>query len=135
MRHKNNVERFFFYKESFDAGIVPIESTHENVNNALRDLPEEQAIAMKRKFRKMWRKALKDKVMSGVADPQSIEAWYGSPGKMPTANQKNNRKALVKAKITQKVLEDVKRLRDGLVSRLSGGSLSRVARIHYGKRD
>ena len=77
--------------------------------------PEEQAVTMKRKFRKMWRKALKDKAMSGVADPQSLEAWYGSPGKMPTANQKNNRKALVKAKIIQKVLEDVKRLRDGIV--------------------
>lgn len=115
MKQKDNVERFFFYKESFDAGIVPIESTHENVNNALRDLPEEQAITMKRKFRKMWRKALKDKVISGIADPASLEAWYGSPGQMPTANQKNNRKALVKAKIREKVLEDVKRLRDGIV--------------------
>jgi hypothetical protein len=115
MRQKDNIERFFFYKESFDAGIVPIEYSHANVNNFLRTLPEDQVITMKRKFRKMWRKALKDKAMSGVADPQSLEAWYGSPGKMPTANQKNNRKALVKAKITQKVLEDVKRLRDGIV--------------------
>lgn len=109
MKIKEDVERFFTYQVYLQEGIVPIEKSGD-MNKALDTMSPEQAIKMKRKFRKMWRKAVKSEFLQKEADPEFVKHWYGldNGGRVPTRAQKNSRKQLVKSLVEEKVRDCVK---------------------------
>ena len=53
------IDKIYLHSTMFDLGIVPIESPEVNIEKCLNTLPTEDAVKMKRKFRKLWRKAYK----------------------------------------------------------------------------
>jgi len=61
-RDLKEVERALVHSVMFSAGILPMEKTTLDMRRALQQLPPEEARALKRKFRKLWRKAAKKPV-------------------------------------------------------------------------
>ena len=70
-------------------GIVPIEDTHHDVNKFLASLPAAEARKMRRKFRKLWRRAAR-----GGAAPAYL-AQLGLGNQTPDRKKKRIRKAEV----------------------------------------
>ena len=90
---KNNLILDFLMKAAaHEAGIVPLEKTHHDFNRILASLPPEEARAMKRKFRKLWRKVAKAKPTKN-SRLKRITTGLGTAN--PTRSQKNNRKHAV----------------------------------------
>ncbi len=52
----------FIYQVMFDAGIVPMTDVTHDMRRPLESIPEDEARKMKRRFRKLWRKASKREV-------------------------------------------------------------------------
>lgn len=79
-----------------EAGIVRIDSTVHDVNRKLASLPPEEALKMKRKFRKMWRAALKRELAKAKKASDHIALMRrAGKGMVPDKRQRTNRKALV----------------------------------------
>jgi len=57
-----DVDRAFINAVMFESGILPMENSHLDMRRALSQLSREEARALKRKFRKLWRKAARAKV-------------------------------------------------------------------------
>jgi|LauGreDrversion4_2_1035121.scaffolds.fasta_scaffold75434_2 hypothetical protein len=90
-------------------GIVPIDirRTHKDFNRYLASLPPDEARKMKRKFRKLWRKFVKN--------PKGVKSHYlqqlGKGAENPTRRQKQMRKVEVLRmidKIAHEKIEEVK---------------------------
>lgn len=82
--------RAFIHHVMFSKGIVPLETTDVDVRRALKGISEEDARALKRKFRKIWRKQVKN------ADKNDyIAKKCGLASKEPTKMEKHARKQLV----------------------------------------
>lgn len=85
----------------FELGIVPIEKTAHDMRRALNQLPPEEARAMKRKFRKLWRKAIRSEAAlyqtpsQKSAQEKRVKTTYGVGKQVPSRNDLNNRKKLV----------------------------------------
>ena len=95
----NDLEKVINQVVSLEVGIVPIESLHTDVGRSLLTLDKDAARAMKRKFRKEWRKSLRE---IGTLKNDSIAH---TPGKAPTRKQKQQRKRIVAEKIYDKRIE------------------------------
>ncbi len=54
------LEKVLLQTSMFDIGIIPLEISHVDVTRMLKQLSPNDALAMKRKFRKVWRKLAKD---------------------------------------------------------------------------
>lgn len=84
-----DVERALISATGFEAGIVPIENPEHDFSRILAQLPADEALRLKRKFRKLWRKAAKeDRLHFG---PLAV----GMGSKAPTRAQKQQRKRIV----------------------------------------
>lgn len=54
------VDRAFIHSVMFWLGIVPMEVPTINVSRALENLTKEESLSLRRKFRKLWRQAMKE---------------------------------------------------------------------------
>ena len=77
-------------------GIVPLSYDEKDVNRILSSLPPEEAKKMRRKFRKLWRKASVIKPPSPTKRGRAYATRYkeqmGYGEAQPTKKQKRNRK-------------------------------------------
>lgn len=60
-----DVDRAFIHAVHFEQGIVPIEDPVLDIRRALKELPPEEQRILKRKFRKLWRKLMKEQIPDG----------------------------------------------------------------------
>jgi hypothetical protein len=95
-----DVDRAFIHAVMFESGIIPMEKTTLDMRRALQQLDPEEARTLKRKFRKLWRKAMKQE----IGDPKSKRAdvketaakqKYGVGKHVPSRTERNARKQLV----------------------------------------
>ena len=122
MNERNDtLQKFFYYEVCFQEGIVPYHvSNLVPVSKSLADLPEEEARKMKRKFRKLWRKARKNllnnkECVKHASDSEFLAWYYGEVGASPNREQLARRKNLVAADMRKKAQELVKAALDKLV--------------------
>jgi len=94
------VDRAFIHSIMFELGILPIEKTTLDMQRALKQLSPEEARQLKRKFRKLWRKAMKKEVGSSKgkraeAKEQAAKSRLGVGKPVPSRAERNARKQLV----------------------------------------
>ena len=94
--------------EFMNRGIVPLGGDGAplwgDINRILANLPPAEARAMKRKFRKEWRKVVKRHVRHGGKKGRSAVDRLGMGNPQPIRKQKNSRKASVLNGITRAVV-------------------------------
>lgn len=93
------VDRAFIQAVMFQLGILPMEKTDLDMRRALTQLPAEEARALKRKFRKLWRKAMRAEVGNGPKTRNiketSAKQKYGVGKHVPSRAERTARKKLV----------------------------------------
>lgn len=93
------VDKAFIHSTMFELGIVPIEDPRLDMRRGLDQLSPEDASKMKRKFRKLWRKALReDKTKRKSSKEKTLKevgARYGVGKMTVNKNEKYERKKLV----------------------------------------
>lgn len=92
------VDRAIIQAVMFEKGVVPMEKTDLDMRRALQQLPPDEARALKRKFRKLWRKALKQKAGAGKSQPAretALKTKLGVGKHVPSRAERNARKQLV----------------------------------------
>lgn len=98
-RELRDVDRAFIHAVHFEQGIVPIEDPVLDIRRALKDLPPEEQRVLKRKFRKLWRKFMRDQVSSagkrGEAQKKALEQKLGVGKHVPSRAERLERKRLV----------------------------------------
>lgn len=119
--------RALLYAESFNLGIIPV-TPYDDVKRALAQLPPDEARAAKRKFRKAWKKALKQKLRKVSKESRGKGKKGMHPGKRfkrrlesqvqntgmfkgckPSGLQVNSRRLLVFSQIMERVDATVER--------------------------
>jgi hypothetical protein len=99
-----DVDRALIQAVMFELGILPMESTHLDMRRALQQLPPEEARTLKRKFRKVWRKTMKNVVNLDVnkkpttrsADAvKRVKQTLGVGKHVPSRHERQARKQLV----------------------------------------
>jgi hypothetical protein len=90
----NPILEFLMKAAAHERGIVPLERNHHDFNRILASLPPDDARAMKRKFRKLWRKVARNKQAKNTR-LKHITSGLGNQN--PTRTHKNNRKHMVYA--------------------------------------
>lgn len=94
-----DVDKFLIQTVMFQHGIIPMEKTKFDMRRALEQLPKDEARALKRKFRKMWRKAMREEIGNGAktkdARERSLKYKLGVGKRVPSRDEKNARKELV----------------------------------------
>lgn len=94
----SDIRRFVIHTVMMEAGIVPLEDPYADVNRALRDIDPEEARRLKRKFRKLWRKACrKEKSYKPASQSrnEAIDKKYGVGSPRPSRRNCRNRKLSV----------------------------------------
>ena len=93
------VDRAFIHAVMFQLGILPMEKTDLDMRRPLRQLPPEEAQVLKRKFRKLWRKAMRAEIGNGPksksARENAAKSRYGVGKHVPSRAERNARKKLV----------------------------------------
>jgi hypothetical protein len=84
----------------FELGILPMEKTTLDMRRALQQLSPEEARQLKRKFRKMWRKAMRKEVGNpkgkrADVKEQAAKSRLGVGKPVPSRAERNARKQLV----------------------------------------
>ena len=99
MRNDNltELERLMIHEAMFELGIVPMETPDMDVSRVLKQLPEEEARKLKRKFRKLWRKLEKSNRRNSNALRDSRKE-----GKSPTRWERRNRRKMVWTEVKRK---------------------------------
>ena len=95
-----DVDRAFIHSVMFQMGILPIEKTTLDMQRALKQLSPEEARQLKRKFRKVWRKAMKKEVGNpqgkrAETKEQAAKQRLGVGKPVPSRTERNARKQLV----------------------------------------
>lgn len=100
--------------EFMNAGIVPMSWSinggappYFDINKILASVPPDEARAMKRKFRKLWRAATKKKLNHGGREGKKLADEVGMGSPQARRGQKNARKSYVLRTITKKIKVDV----------------------------
>lgn len=86
-------------------GIVPLTAERRDINRALAGISPDDQRKMKRRFRKLWRKAARAELNNAHSEAakKSIINRYGMRSGSPNRSEKNNRKDLVR-----RVMQDEK---------------------------
>lgn len=109
--------KFLLFDEMIKAGIMPAEATHLDINRLLAELPPDEQRRLKRKFRKLWRtalkkhlKALKNNTPSYLGETEAKRrenSWvtrkkqlFGT-NKHPSREQRRHRKNVVQDEMMQ----------------------------------
>lgn len=94
----NDFEKAILYHIAFDAGILPIEDINTDINRSLSSVSPEEARVFKRKFRKIWRKAIKKMLNDNKTSKHTrayIQEQSGLGSKGPSRSQKRYRKSII----------------------------------------
>jgi hypothetical protein len=89
-----DIERIFLLGTMLDNGIVPYEDSNANISPLLSQLSKEDARKARRKFRKLWRKAMTSEAKSFFSN-QRLKSELGVGNKVPTTAQIRARKIVV----------------------------------------
>ncbi len=92
------VDRAIIQAVMFQCGILPMEKTALDMRRALSQLSPEEARILKRKFRKVWRKAMRAEVGNGQSRKTreaSVKTRLGVGKHVPSRAECNARKQLV----------------------------------------
>lgn len=90
-----DVERTFVQVVMFEVGIVPMEKTGLDMRRALKQVEPDEARKLRRKFRKVWRKAAAAAVAQGSLPTAAAKSKLGMGKKVPSRAERNARKQLV----------------------------------------
>ena len=95
-----DVDRAFIHTVMFQMGILPMESTTLDMQRALKQLTPDESRTLKRKFRKLWRKAMKKEVGNPTGKRAEVKmratkAQLGVGKRAPSRQERNARKQLV----------------------------------------
>lgn len=86
---------FLLVDEQDKAGIMPMVNQHTAMRDYIDRLPPNEARALKRKFRKLWRRCLRN-ICGGKMDPRlGISETLGVGKEQPTPEQLNARREQV----------------------------------------
>ena len=111
------VDRAFIQTVMFQLGILPMEKTDLDMRRPLKQLSPEEARMLKRKFRKLWRKAMRAEIGNGRSAnvrEETAKARYGVGKHVPSRTQRNARKQLVFNVLWESVIEPMlKRFENG----------------------
>jgi hypothetical protein len=87
------------HQEAYDAGIVPPDTRfHHDMRRALSQLPPEESLKLRRKFRKLWRKLARGNQGTTVSDlvkSSETSSRTGLGCKNPTQSHSVARKSVV----------------------------------------
>lgn len=98
MKHEQtDIDRIMINTVMMEEGIVPILDPSLDMRRALSTLSPEDARKAKRKFRKMWRKALKQIVADGKSSYRNVTLGKGK--KVPSKAERLQRKQVVLNKL------------------------------------
>lgn len=104
-----DVDRAFIQAVMFQLGILPMEKTNLDMRRALQQLTPDEARTLKRKFRKLWRKAMRAEIGNGPNTRETKERIakhkYGVGKHVPSRAQRTARKQLVFNVLWQQVIE------------------------------
>lgn len=94
------VDKAFIHSVMFELGILPIEDPTLDMRVPLRQLSPEDARIIKRKFRKMWRKCMREQVGPGTgkyatAKEKALQQKLGVGKHVPSRHERLERKRLV----------------------------------------
>jgi hypothetical protein len=80
----------------FEQGIIPMEKIDSDMRRVLAQLPADEARTLRRKFRKLWRRAVKQ-LTAGMTDKlaRPIKAVHGLGKNTPSRAEQHARKQLV----------------------------------------
>ena len=95
---KRDVDRAMLQAVMFQLGIIPIENTNHDMRRPLKQLSPEESRVLKRKFRKLWRKAMREQIGDGKtreAREAGAKVKYGVGKSVPSRAERNARKKLV----------------------------------------
>ena len=94
-----DVDRALISSVMFQLGILPMERTDLDMRRALTQLQPEEARTLKRKFRKLWRKAMRAEVGNGpktrTSKTEAAKKRLGVGKHVPSRAERNARKQLV----------------------------------------
>jgi len=103
------VDRALIHSVMFQLGILPMEKTDLDMRRPLQQLSAEESRVLKRKFRKLWRKAMRAEIGNGqrtkAAREISAKQKYGVGKHVPSRQERNNRKQLVFDLLWEDVIE------------------------------
>jgi hypothetical protein len=99
-KNLRDVDRAFIQTVMFEAGILPIEKTTLDMHRILKQLSPDEARQLKRKFRKLWRKAMRKEVGNPACKranikATAIESRLGLGKHVPSRGERTARKQLV----------------------------------------
>jgi hypothetical protein len=101
-----DVDRTFIQAVMFECGILPMEKTTLDMRRALQQLPPEEARRFKRKFRKLWRKAMQEKAGANQKlKSEVIKQELGVGKHVPSRAERNARKKLVFDSLWKELIE------------------------------
>lgn len=92
------VEKALIQSVMFENGILPMEKTTLDMRRALAQLSADEARLIKRKFRKMWRKAMRAELAEtrpSEARTTMLKSSLGVGKHVPSRSERNARKTLV----------------------------------------
>lgn len=96
------VDRAFIHAVMFELGVLPIEDPVLDMRRPLKALSADEARVIKRKFRKLWRKAMRREVGRGKNSAQRSSALGNKLGvgkHVPSRTERLERKRLVFAQL------------------------------------
>lgn len=102
------VDRAIIQSVMFQCGILPMEKTDLDMRRALQQLNPEEARTLKRKFRKLWRKAMRAQVGAGKSKEVREDAAKRKLGvgkHVPSRAERTERKKLVFNLLWEQVIE------------------------------
>ncbi len=99
-KNLRDVDRAFIQTVMFEAGILPMEKTTLDMQRALKQLSPDEARQLKRKFRKLWRKAMRKEVGNptgkhAVRKEEAAKHRLGVGKHVPSRAERTARKQLV----------------------------------------
>ena len=103
------VDKAFIHSVMFELGILPIEDPVLDMRVPLRTLTPEEARVIKRKFRKIWRKCMKDQVghpkgKHAEAKAKAAQQQLGVGKHVPSRAERLARKRLVYEKVWNEII-------------------------------
>lgn len=98
------VDKAFIHSIMFEMGVLPIEDPRLDMNVPLRQLSAEEARLLKRKFRKLWRKYMRENMgdpnaKNAQARDNFVKIRLGVGKQVPSRAERLERKKLVYTKV------------------------------------
>jgi hypothetical protein len=108
-----DIEKALVHLVMLSRGIVPMINTSHDISRALSQLPPEEALKMRRKFRKLWRAAMRA-CFAEIPSPgarRSLKKQLALGQARPDRLSRASRKSLVASYVWER---DIQPLLDGL---------------------